>query len=176
MLCLLLLSLPLPVWAQSLLKVTVAPDTMGVFFVDSVNISREELIRYRPEDIALITIYKGAEARRLAGNAGSDGVLMAYTKVFCQQQCHALFSSRSDDYKKAFPLPQDDSAALYILDGKIVQPDNYGKLAAINKNNLINIQILDQQIVKKRYPASSKTIGVVITSTFRPKPPKGQKK
>lgn len=57
-----------------------------VYFIDSVQVSKETLKNYNPQNIKSISVYKGNDAIRLIGPAGRDGVVYIETKTFAKEK------------------------------------------------------------------------------------------
>jgi len=57
-----------------------------VFFIDSVNVTRIEMQEYQPTDIAVVTVYKDANAIKLVGEQGKFGAVYVETKKFARNK------------------------------------------------------------------------------------------
>ena len=53
-----------------------------IFFLDSVNTVKSEVMKLAPTDIASVTVFHGAEATALFGDDGKDGVVYLFTKTY----------------------------------------------------------------------------------------------
>src|SRR5436309_1227285 len=96
-------------------------DNSPVFFIDSVNVFRDELNNYDPLQIAMVTVYKDTMAVNLIGAEGKNGVVYIETKAFARNRYWNYFQSKSDSYLKAVPRPESDTSVQYILNNKVLK-------------------------------------------------------
>lgn len=142
--------------------------TGPIYMLDSVRIAEDNLRKYNPNDIALLTVYRGAEATRLAGTQGANGIVYIELKPFARNRYWRFFAGKSVAYLRAVPTPKDDSSILYILNGKVL-PTNYeGDLVGIDDTSFTSLRIISKKQVVKEYGITSKSLGVVITTTAKP--------
>lgn len=135
-----------------------------VFFIDSVNVTRLELQQYNPNDIALLTVFKGQHAIDLIGEQGNNGVIYIQTKKFARNRYWTFFKSKSVDYAKAVPDVMADSLVLYILNNKVLEKNYEGDLASITNENFISIRILDKATLISQYNIKDRAFGVLINT------------
>jgi hypothetical protein len=133
-----------------------------VLFLDSVNITRVDMLGYNPNDIAEVVVYKDTNAIRLVGEQGKFGVVYVETKKFARNKYWNYFKSKSADYLKVVPAPESDSSVIYILNGEILKTNFEWKLAKIDDKNFIRLDIIDQQKLEKYFSISGKSFGVII--------------
>ena len=69
-----------------------------VFFIDSTNVDRSEMMNYQPEQIAKVSVYKDSNAIKLVGPEGKDGVVYIETKVFARKRYWNYFRTKSAEY------------------------------------------------------------------------------
>ncbi len=135
-----------------------------IFYIDSVNVEKDELQKYDPENISSVTVYKDKEALELFGEDGKDGVIYIETKDFSKRRYWSFFQSKSEDYKKLLPSPLLDANVQYILNEKILEKDFEGTLATINNKVFKSITILSKEVLLKKYKIQDKDFGVLIIS------------
>jgi len=85
-----------------------------LFFIDSIRVNRRVLENYQPSEIASLTVYKDANAIKRVGPEGKNGLIYIETKAFARQRYWQYFKSKSNDYAKAVPAPENDSSVQYI--------------------------------------------------------------
>ena len=140
-----------------------------VFFIDSVNVTRIELQKYQPSDIALVTVYKDTNAIKLVGPQGKDGAVYVETKAFARNKYWHLFSERSPEYLNAVPDPQSDSSVAYILNGKVLKENFEGDLSLLDDKSLTEISVIDAEKLKKDFNVLDKRVGVLIKANVAEK-------
>jgi hypothetical protein len=140
-----------------------------VFFIDSVNVTRIELQNYKPDEIAVVSVYKDTSALKLVGEQGKYGAIYIETKKFARNKYWTFFKSRSAEYLQFIPTPGHDSLAAYILNGKVLKANYEGDLSGIDDNTFIDLVIIDKQKLKKDYNISGKAFGVVIRTKSKGK-------
>lgn len=136
-----------------------------VFFIDSVNVTRIELQKYKPEEIAFVNVYKDSNAIKLVGEQGKYGVVYLETKKFVRKKYWNFFKSKSAEYLKIVPTPESDSSVIYILNGEPLKKNFEASLADINDKALIELKVIDKKILRKKYKLFDKAFGVVIKAT-----------
>jgi hypothetical protein len=140
--------------------------TEPLFYVDSLEVSKDQLQQYQPEDIAIITVYKDTSAIKLLGPKGKDGVIYMQTKKYARNLYWHFFKSKSRDYLKVVPSPQEDKSVVYIVNKKILATNYEGDLSRINQNTLVDLMVIDSQELKKKYGVKGKKYGVVIKANL----------
>jgi hypothetical protein len=135
-----------------------------VFFIDSINVDQSEMMKYQPEQIAKVSVYKGSDAIDLVGPEGKDGVVYIETKVFAKNKYWSYFRIKSEDYAKAALTPQSDSVIQYILNDRILTTNFEGDLALITDDIFKEIKVIDKETLQKNYNISDKSYGVIIKS------------
>lgn len=135
-----------------------------VFFIDSINVDKDELMKYLPEEIAQVSVYKDSAAFKLVGADGKDGVVYIQTKVFARNKYWAYFKLKSPAYASIVLTPQSDSTVQYILNGRILTKNFEGDLSLIDDSIFREIKIIDKKTLRKEYRIQDKTYGVLIKS------------
>jgi hypothetical protein len=135
-----------------------------VFFIDSINVDRSELMKYQPEEIAQVSVYKDSTAIKLVGPDGKDGVVYIETKAFAKNKYWNYFKSKSADYAKAVLTPQGDSTVQYILNGRILTKNFEGDLSLIDDDIFKEIKVIDKETLEKEYKIKDKSYGIIIKS------------
>lgn len=137
-------------------------DNQPLYYVDSTEIDHKNLDDVDPNDIALITIQKGAEAIAAAGKGGRNGIIYIFTQDYTRSQYWHFFSAQSPDYKEHVPAP-DTPDVIYILNGKVLTGKYDGTLFSITPKDLTQLQVISKKQLKRTYKQSGK-VGVVITT------------
>lgn len=137
--------------------------TDPVFFVDSVRMTKNDLLKYEPNQIASVTVYKDKSAWEKFGSEAVNGLIYIETKDFAKKRYWNFLSSKSIEYKKLVPEPSQDNNVVYILNNKVLKENFEGDLASINNENFINIKIITSEILKSDFDITNKKGGVVIT-------------
>jgi len=136
-----------------------------VFFLDSVNVTRIELQKYQPTDFAFVTVYKDTNAIKLVGSQGKYGAVYIETKKFARNKYWSFLKSKSNDYLRAVPSPENDKNIIYILNDKILKTNYEAALSIINETNFIDMEVIDKKTLKKNYNVSNKDFGIIIHTT-----------
>lgn len=140
-----------------------------VFFIDSLNVTRIDLQKYQPSDIALVTVYKDTNAIKLVGPQGKDGAVYIETKTFARNKYWHLFSEKSPEYLKAVPNPESDSSVAYILNGQTLKENFQGDLSMLDNKSLIELSVIDAEKLKSDFGAIDKKFGVIIKANIKEK-------
>lgn len=156
--------LTLSVFAQSPKKAIKKLGNDPVFFIDSINVDKEELEKYNPLEIATVSVYKGKEAIALVGPEGKDGAVYIETKAFGSTKYIRYFKTKSQDYAKIVDSPLKDSSVQYILNGRILKENFEGDLSLIDDKVFKSIKLIDKTTLEKEFNVSGKEYGVVIES------------
>lgn len=138
--------------------------TDPVFFVDSVRMTKNDLLKYDPNQIASVTVYKDKSAWEKFGSEAVNGLIYIETKDFAKKRYWNFLSSISIEYKKLVPEPSQDVNVVYILNNKVLKENFEGDLASINNETFINIKIITGEKLKSDFNITDKKVGVVITS------------
>ncbi|MGY3053350.1 hypothetical protein ACVWYG_001550 [Pedobacter sp. UYEF25] len=138
--------------------------TDPVFFIDSVRVTKNDLIKYEPNQIASVTVYKDKSAWEKFGSEAVNGLIYIETKNFAKKRYWDFLCSKSTEYKKLVPEKSQDIDIVYILNNKVLKENFEGDLASINNENLINLKIINGEILKSDFNITDKKGGVVITS------------
>lgn len=134
-----------------------------IMFVDSVRIGEADLKKYAPDDIAYAAVYKDSMAfRHLDSNA--IGAIYIETKKFSRKRFLNYFKSKSPDFKNLLLSLQSDNSFQYILNGKILDTNYEGQLAAIDDKNFKSITIFRKDELVKKYGDTNKEFGISIVS------------
>lgn len=154
----------LPTFGQSPKKTIKKLGEEPVFFIDSMNVDKSELMKYQPEQIAQVSVYKDSNAIKLVGPEGKDGVVYIETKIFAKNKYWNYFKMKSADYAKIVLTPQADSAVQYILNGRILTKNFEEDLSLIGDDILKEIKVIDKKILQKEYNITDKSYGILIKS------------
>jgi hypothetical protein len=160
-LCLISASL---VFSQSPKRILKKIGNDPLFYVDSVNVSKEDILNYDPKDISSITVFKEKTAIEKFGEEGKDGVIFIQTKVFCKKRYWIYFSSKSEEYKQNVPSPLDDFNVQYIINDRVLDGNSEGDLASIDDSIFKSIQFLTKQELIETYNVTDKDFGFRIIS------------
>jgi hypothetical protein len=135
-----------------------------VFFMDSINVDKSDLMKYDPSSIALVTVLKAKEAMAIIGDEGKDGAVYIETIPFAKSRYWRYFCSKSTDYKTLVPVAVQDTTVQYILNDKILDKNFEGNLAMIDDKIFKEIKVLSKEDLQKQYSIQNKEAGVVIRS------------
>lgn len=141
-----------------------------VYFVDSIRITKADLMKYEPSQIATLTVYKNKSSTDILGSEGVDGVIYIETKNLAKKRYWRYFKSKSKEYSKLVLQPGMEKDIAYILNGKVLQDNFEGDLSEINNTNLISIQVLDKRKLMNDFRIFDKEWGILIKS--KPSPDK----
>ncbi|MBC9909232.1 hypothetical protein [Chitinophaga varians] len=130
------------------------------YFLDSVQIIPSDLAELNPNNIASMTTLK-------INNVHGDGQLSTSTifietKRFVRNRYWLIFSQNAA-YRKVVPSPGEDDDVLYVLDGKALPEKPEIALAAVNMRSFESVTVIDKAALAKRYPATGKKYGVLVT-------------
>lgn len=139
-----------------------------VYFMDSVNVEKSELMKYDPNEIALVTVLTSKEAIDILGEYGKDGAVYIETIPFAKSRYWKYFSSKSSEYRALVPIVTQDSTVQYIMNDKVQDKNFEGNLALIDDKVFKEIKIITSQELQKQYGIKNKVAGVIITAD-RPK-------
>ncbi|SFA50887.1 hypothetical protein SAMN04488511_109202 [Pedobacter suwonensis] len=135
-----------------------------VYFMDSVNVDKGELMKYDPNSIAIVTVLKGEEAMKIFGENGKDGAVYIETISFAKSRYWKYFRSKSPEYAALLPVANQDTTIQYILNDKVLDKNFEGNLALINDKVFKEIKVLNKEELQKQYGIQNKEAGVVIKS------------
>ncbi|OYU79346.1 MAG: hypothetical protein CFE23_14350 [Flavobacterium sp. BFFFF1] len=151
-------------FAQSPKKVLKKLGDNPVFFIDSVNVDKETLQQYDPNDISSVTVYKDKNAVELIGSEGKDGVIYIETKNFCKKRYWKYFVSKSDEYRQRVTAPDGDANVQYILNERVLDGNYEGNLAAIDDTVFKSIKFISKEELLRKYKIDNKDYGFQIIS------------
>lgn len=134
------------------------------YFIDSIRVTKADLMKYDPNDIAVVSVYKEASATKILGPEGKSGIVYIETKQFCKHRYWTYFKSKSLAYAKLVPSVDSDINITYILNTKVAGKNYESDLAAVNDRTFKNLQIINKDQLLKAYGITDKDYGVVITS------------
>lgn len=115
-----------------------------------------------PNDVATVDAYDETTAVKLFGDAGKGGVLKIQTKAYVQHKYTSFFRKQSKAYDKLYNQKGSDSAFIYILNDEILKNNIHSKLSTISENNFLNLKIIDNETLLKKYNFKDKSIGILI--------------
>jgi len=133
-----------------------------VFFVDSMQISKVELQKFKPTDIAFASVYKDSNAIKLMGAQGEFGVVYLTTKKFARNGFWNFFKEKSSEYLKAVPNAEINKNVVYILNGKILNESEEVNLFHITNENFISLDVINKESLSKEYQIQNRDFGIVI--------------
>ncbi|MBB4803065.1 hypothetical protein HNP37_003140 [Flavobacterium nitrogenifigens] len=133
-----------------------------VFFIDSVNVDKDDLMKYSAEEISAVTVFKGKEAIELLGEDGKDGAVYVETIAFCKKRYWKYFASKSAEYKKMVN-PDDDKNVQYIINDRVLK-DQPGNLSMIDDKIFKSIKLISKEELSKKYKIENKDFGFLIVS------------
>lgn len=138
-----------------------------ILFIDSVRVSISLIKNLDPNEIASLTIYKGADAIEKMESA-TNGLIYIETRKVAKAKYWKYFKSKSAEYGKLISSPQGDSNIQYILNKRILTGNFDGDLSSVNDSTFKGLQIIDKQTLEKDYHVLDKELGVIIMAD-RPK-------
>ena len=141
----------------------VRPDP--IFFIDSVKIAKSDLSQMNPNEVALITVIKDTITLKKFGPGAKNGIIYIETKGFDRKRYWRYFMSKSREYAKLAPTPENDSRIQYILNSKILKENFEGNLALINDKIFKGLQIITKEQLIKDYNITDKDYGVIISTS-----------
>lgn len=156
--------LTLSVFGQKPKKVIKKLGNDPVFFIDSINVDKSEMMKYQPEDIAQVSVYKDSNAIKLVGPEGKDGVVYIETKPFARIKYWNYFKTKSVEYGNIVLTPESDSSIQYILNGRVLKTNFEGDLSLIDDSIFVEIRIIDKEKLEKDFGINDKQYGVIIKS------------
>jgi hypothetical protein len=135
-----------------------------VVFLDSIRVNGGVLANYLASGIASITVYKGVDAIKRVGPAGKNGLMYIQTKKFARRRYWEYFKSKSTEYAKLVPRPENDPAIQYILNKRLLKDNYEADLAAINDKTFKTLTIINKDQLIKDYGVKDKERGVIIVT------------
>jgi len=134
-----------------------------VFFLDSIRVNRGVLQNYQPEEIAVVTVYRGADATKRVKST-TNGLIYIETKTSAREKYWRYFSSKSAGYAKIVKSPGKDNNIQYILNNEILTGNFESKLFVIDDATFKEIKIISKDQLIRDYNINDKDYGVVIIS------------
>lgn len=159
-----LISVTSTAWGQRPQKAAQQLGTAPVYFIDSVEVAQSALQQYSPDSIAALTIYKAADAIRLAGVRGKDGVVYIETKSFERRHYRRYFARKSPAFAQLLAKGTAEASIQYVLNGRLLTTNYEGDLASIDDQIFQTLEVLDQTTLRQRYPSTTAMYGVVLKS------------
>lgn len=144
--------------------VSMAQDST-LFIVDSVE-ATGGLHNLSPENIAFMNVVKSPTLQAKYGSRAANGIIYIETKPFARKRYNRLFMALSPAFEAAVKKYGDDSRFQYILDGKKIDENSVNMLAALERNAIASVAVVDAKVLKQQYDVKDKEkkVGVVITS------------
>jgi hypothetical protein len=143
-----------------------------VTYIDSVKVSKPEILRFDSNLITLMTVYDPNEAKDIVGEEGKDGAVYIETRGFSKKRFQRYFKSKSREFSKLLDSKGDDNTFQYILNGKILTNNFEGELAMIDDKVFKKIDIIKQKELSAQYKIKDKDYGIIITSGIPEDSPK----
>ncbi len=165
---------PTVVWGQITTK-EVGPK-LGpnpLFIVDSVKIQRTDLKNLNPKTVARVMVLTDNSAKKRYNKEGNDGVVIIETKTFIRARYINLFRQASSEYDRIYKKQGNDSIFQYVLNGKLLNKNVEGKLAEINKDLLISVDVVEGQL-ENQFGVTKKQYGVIVKAKEPPKHEKAE--
>ncbi|WP_121811911.1 hypothetical protein [Mucilaginibacter kameinonensis] len=135
-----------------------------VYFIDSVRVTGEGLNKLNSNDVATVSVYRGANAIIKYGREAKYGLIYIETKKFDIRRFQNYFKSKSADYAKLISTPANASKVQYILNKKVLINNYEGNLAGINDKIFKGLTIINKRQLVKQYGITNKDYGVIITA------------
>jgi hypothetical protein len=135
-----------------------------IYFMDSVNVDKNELMKYDPKNIALVTVLKSKEAIAIIGDEGKDGAVYIETISFAKSRYWKYFQSKSPEYRNLVPVAGQDTTVQYILNDRVLDKNFQGTLALIDDKVFKEIKVLSKEELQKQFGIQNKNAGVLIKS------------
>lgn len=137
-----------------------SPDE-PMIFLDSIRVNKSYIKEaYSADEFASITVIKGDDAIRLAGEEAKNGIIYIFTKDFQRTQNWNLFKAVSAEAVKS---PSDVDVVL-ILNDKILTEKTKSELSSITRDNLVEIQVINKEQLQKQFGRKG-IIGVILKTT-----------
>ncbi|RZJ49182.1 MAG: hypothetical protein EOO44_18740 [Flavobacterium sp.] len=140
-----------------------------VFFIDSLKVSKQELTKYEPNEIASLTVYKDKNATDILGAEAVNGLIYIETKKFARERYWKFLKIMSNKYLEIVPHPSQEQNVVYVLNDKVLKTNFEGDLAGIDKSNLIDFRIINSQELEKAYNISDKKWGIILKTKVKEK-------
>ncbi|MFZ4930379.1 hypothetical protein [Chryseobacterium sp. Mn2064] len=150
-------------------------DKLGkdpVTFIDSVKVSRSEVLSFDSKRVTLMTVYDPTEAKSLIGEDGKDGAIYVETRDFGRKRFLRYFKSKSAEFSKLLDSKGNDSTFQYIHNGKVLTNNFEGGLALVDDRVFKAIQIINKKELSSEYNITDKEYGIIITSNVPENAPK----
>lgn len=151
-------------FAQSPKRILKKIGDNPVFFIDSINVEKDDLQKYDPNQISSVTVYKDKQAIELLGEDGKDGVIYIETKVFCKKRYWKYFASKSSEYIQSVSSSENDINVQYILNERILKEGFEGDLATIDDAIFKSIKFISKEELIKKHKIDDKDFGFQIIS------------
>ena len=151
-------------FAQSPKRILKKLGNNPVFFIDSINVEKDDLQKYDPKEISSVTVYKDKKAIELLGEDGKNGVIYIETKVFCKKRYWKYFASKSSEYIRFVSSYENDMNIQYILNERVLKEGFEGDLAAVDDAIFKSIKFISKEELIKKYKIEDKDYGFQIIS------------
>ncbi|MDB5285799.1 MAG: hypothetical protein JWR05_748 [Mucilaginibacter sp.] len=139
-------------------------NTDPVYIIDSVRVYKSDLMKYDPNQIASLTVYKDTNAVKKFGDEARNGLIYIESKGFAKNRYWKYFKLKSSEYAKIVSSSANDLNIQYILNKRILKENFEGDLASINDSIFKGLQIISKEQLVKDYKISDKDYGVIISS------------
>jgi len=134
-----------------------------ICFLDSVLIDYSELTKLKPEQIALITVFKDKQTTENSNEGNEYGTIYIETKTFARKRYTRYLKSKSLAYSELLVNAEIENEIVYIINDKVMVDNYQGDLAAIDDSNFKGLEIVKKKELKERYQIIDKNIGVRLT-------------
>jgi hypothetical protein len=131
----------------------------SLIFLDGVHVNKADIEEYDPTEIAFITVVKSND---LHGPADGRDAIYVYTKKYSREQYWNYFKSKSRRYGEVIPSPDSGYDVVYILNGAVLEENIESVLFDVNDSNFIDLEVIDEKELKKRFKIKGKKWGVAV--------------
>jgi len=135
-----------------------------LFFLDSVSITRQEMSKFNPTNLASLTLFEGKEVVLTLGDKAKDGAVYLESIPFAKKRFHRYFKTKSKEFENLVPNLESDTSVQYILNDKVLKQKYEGDLSSIDDKIFQEIKIISKDELINNYGIADKLIGVFIRS------------
>ena len=149
---------------SNLIKAQTTIQDLGVnpiYFIDSVRVSSNEVMKADPAKVTLLTVVSREEALKKFGEEGKDGMVYVETVNFVKRRYWDYFRSKRKDSKSIKKIDNYQNLQ-FILNEKPLQDIDIGTLHIVNDETLEEFRIINKKKLKKKYKVRNRDYGIVI--------------
>jgi len=149
---------------SNLIKAQTSLQGLGgnpIYFIDSVRVSSNEVMKADPAKVTLLTVVSREEASEKFGEEAKDGIVYVETVNFVKRRYWDYFRAKRNDSK---PISKIDNYQnlQFILNEKPLQDIDIGKLHIVNDETLEEFKIINKKELKKKYKVKDRDYGIEI--------------